>query len=40
MNTDNFFKKEYILENEWARLEPLKEQHYPLLLPIVMEKEL
>ncbi len=40
MKTDNFFEREFILENEHARLEPLSERHFSQLLPIAMEKEL
>ena len=40
MNTDNFFAEEHILENSRARLEPLQEHHYALLLPVAMEKDL
>lgn len=40
MNTDHFFEEEHILENSRARLEPLQPHHYPLLLPIAMEKEI
>ena len=38
--TDNFFEQEHILENERARLEPLAEKHFELLLPIAMHTEL
>jgi RimJ/RimL family protein N-acetyltransferase len=40
MNPDNFFETEHVLENNRARLEPLQERHYALLLPIAMEKVL
>ncbi len=40
MNTDLFCEKEYILENERARLEPLSERHFSHLLPIAMQKEI
>ena len=40
MNTDHFFEEDYILENGRARLEPLQPNHYPLLLPIAMKKEI
>lgn len=40
MNTDNFCQEEIILENERARLEPLSEKHFNLLLRIAMEKEI
>ena len=40
MNTDNFFEQEIILENERARLEPLTEKHFELLLPIALHTEL
>ncbi|MEJ7626027.1 MAG: GNAT family protein [Ferruginibacter sp.] len=36
----DFFKKDHLLENERVRLEPLQEEHYQLLLPIAMHKEL
>ena len=40
MNTGNFFREEYILENKRARLEPLAERHYNELLPVAMKKEI
>ncbi len=40
MKTDNFFEQEHILENERARLEPLTEKHFSLLLPIALHTEL
>ena len=40
MNTNNFFEQEIILENERARLEPLIEKHFDLLLPIALHTEL
>jgi RimJ/RimL family protein N-acetyltransferase len=40
MITTDFFTQEIILENERARLEPLTEKHFELLLPIAMHKEL
>ncbi len=40
MNTDHFFEEEHLLENNRARLEPLQERHYALLLSIAMEKVL
>jgi RimJ/RimL family protein N-acetyltransferase len=36
----DFFATEHVLENNRARLEPLQEKHYALLLPIAMEKVL
>lgn len=38
MLTDHFFETNHVLENSRARLEPLEERHYALLLPIAMEK--
>jgi len=38
--TDPFFQQEFTLENARARLEPLQERHFELLLPIAMEKEI
>jgi RimJ/RimL family protein N-acetyltransferase len=38
MELVNFFDTEHILENSRARLEPLQEKHFALLLPIAMEK--
>ena len=38
MSTENFTEQELILENERARLEPLTEDHFSLLLPIAMER--
>jgi len=40
MSTDIFFEQEHILENERARLEPLTEKHFSLLLPIAMQFEI
>src|ERR1700712_4409995 len=40
MDTSNFFNEEHLLENSRARLEPLKEHHFPLLLPLAMEPQL
>ncbi|MDN3655124.1 GNAT family protein [Ferruginibacter paludis] len=40
MNPADFFNTEHVLENNRARLEPLQEKHYGLLLPIAMEKVL
>jgi len=40
MSTDIFFEQEHILENERARLEPLSEKHFSLLLPIAMQFEI
>ena len=40
MNTGHFFEEQHILENGRARLEPLQPNHYPLLLPIAMKKEI
>ncbi len=36
----DFFTNELILENEWARLEPLEEKHFDLLWPIAAQKAL
>ena len=40
MNYDHFFEMDFILENERVRLEPLKEKHFELLLPVAMNKPL
>jgi RimJ/RimL family protein N-acetyltransferase len=40
ISTDTFFEQEHILESERARLEPLTEKHFELLLPIAMHTEL
>lgn len=40
MNSTEFFDREIMLENEQARLEPLTENHFELLLPIAMHTEL
>jgi N-acetyltransferase len=40
MTTDIFFEQEHILENERARMEPLSEKHFELLLPIALHTEL
>jgi N-acetyltransferase len=36
----NFFKEEILLENNRARLEPLKEEHFQHLLPIALQQNL
>lgn len=38
MDLVSFFDTEHILENNRARLEPLQEKHFAVLLPIAMEK--
>ena len=40
ITTDNFFEQDHTLENKRARLEPLTEKHFDLLLPIAMHTEL
>lgn len=40
MNTSIFFEQYILLENERARLEPLEEKHFQLLLPIALHTEL
>jgi RimJ/RimL family protein N-acetyltransferase len=40
MDYSAFFDKEIMLEDERVRLEPLKEEHFPLLLPVAMERSL
>ena len=40
MNIDNFTAEEFVLENDRARLEPLSEKHFQLLLPIALEREI
>lgn len=40
ITTENFFKQQVILEDEWVRIEPLEEKHFELLLPIAMERSL
>jgi RimJ/RimL family protein N-acetyltransferase len=37
---ENFFEQDHVLENERARIEPLTEKHFELLLPIAMHTEL
>jgi len=37
---EKFYEKDFILENDRARLEPLAEHHFDLLLPIAMEREI
>lgn len=37
MNYEHFFDTPIILEDEWARLEPLEEKHFELLLPTAMQ---
>ena len=36
----DFFTNELILENEWARLEPLEVKHFNLLGPVAAQKAL
>ncbi len=36
----DFFNQPILLENSFARLEPLQEMHYALLLPVALQKEL
>ena len=36
----NFFEEEHLLENDRARLVPLQQYHYPILLPLAMEKSI
>jgi len=38
MNDELFFNADIILEDDTARLEPLQEKHFDLLLPIAMQK--
>lgn len=40
MNIDTFFQADIVLENSRARLEPLTEKHFDLLLPVAMHREL
>lgn len=40
ITAENFFDLDHVLENERARLEPLTEKHYELLLPIALHTEL
>jgi N-acetyltransferase len=40
ITADIFFEQGHILENKRARLEPLSENHFELLLPIAMHTEL
>ena len=37
MNYEHFFDTPIIVEDEWARLEPLEEKHFELLLPTSMQ---
>jgi RimJ/RimL family protein N-acetyltransferase len=37
MNNKHFFETPIILEDEWARLEPLEEKHFELLLPTALQ---
>ncbi|MFZ1529607.1 MAG: GNAT family protein [Ferruginibacter sp.] len=37
---NDFFNQHIILENSFAKLEPLEERHYDLLLPVALQKEL
>lgn len=40
MTPEQFFETDIILEDEWVRLEPLKEMHFELLLATAMEESL
>ena len=40
METSNFCNEEHVLENLHVRLEPLKESHYPFLLPLALERKI
>lgn len=40
MTAEKFFARDHDLENERARLEPLSEKHFELLLPIALHTEL
>ena len=40
MTQADFFRQEHPLENEFARLEPLTESHFNVLLPIALHQEL
>lgn len=40
MDTNIFFEQEHILENERARLDPLTEKHFTLLLPIALQTQI
>lgn len=40
METSNFCNEEHVLENLYVRLEPLKESHYPFLLPLALERKI
>ncbi len=40
MNNQSFTTREIILQNNRSLLEPLQEKHFPLLLPIAMEREI
>ena len=40
METSNFCNEEHLLENLYVRLEPLKESHYPFLLPLALERKI
>jgi RimJ/RimL family protein N-acetyltransferase len=40
MNYDLFFDNDILLQNDWAKLEPLEEKHFDLLLPTAMQYEI
>lgn len=40
MNTNNLIGREILLENDRARIEPLTDAHFDLLLPIALHTEL
>ena len=40
MDYSTFFEQQIILEDELVRLEPLREKHFDLLLPVALEKTL
>ena len=40
INPETFFEQNIVMEDEWAKIEPLEERHYDLLLPVAMHETL
>lgn len=40
IDPETFFEQSLVLEDDWARLEPLEEKHYEALIPVAMHKQL
>ena len=40
INPETSFEQNIVMEDEWAKIEPLEERHYDLLLPVAMHDTL